>query len=222
VAFTITRIPERYRAGLIKMNALPLDTIAVISSTLEGSPPAGNLGELRSAIEKVPDVSSDDAEAITICLHSLYVLLAAQDGVSVDEFVTVLVDAMRASGSKALALTEIERAELTKKLRQLLSLKSLARTSKIEQLRRDQQAIFYDAKILTDIRPVFDNPEDAPVGAIIQHTLKLVFHESGEHRELYLAMAPDDVRILKEVSERADSKLSSLKALLAAANIQGF
>jgi len=65
-----------------------------------------------------------------------------------------------------------------------LSLKTLERAAKIEQLKADNQSIFYDAKILTDLRPVFDQPREPPIGFILTNMLKIVYHEFGEHKEL--------------------------------------
>ena len=92
--------------------------------------------------------------------------------------------------------------------------------SKVEQLKSDHQAIFYDAKILSDIRPLFDNPDEPPIGAVISHTLKIVFHESGgDHKELYLALDAEDLEVLKKIAKRAESKLASIQSLIKTVNI---
>jgi hypothetical protein len=90
----------------------------------------------------------------------------------------------------------------------------------VEQLKMDHQSILEDAKIVTDLRPVFDKPGERPLGAIITHTLKIVHHESGEHKELFFALDADDVLNLKRIAERALEKMSSLKDFIKSADIK--
>jgi hypothetical protein len=130
---------------------------------------------------------------------------------------------MRSSGSKNLILDNGEVHAFTDKLTRLLNLSSFERTSKIEQLKGDHPSVFYDAKIITDIRPVFDLPGDPPVGAIIGHTLKVVCHDhGGDHKELYFALDSEDVESLKKIAERAQQKASSLKALINSVQLADF
>src|SRR5260370_19616168 len=126
---------------------------------------------------------------------------------------------MQSSGSRDLAVSDDDKPAVTAKLTSLLGLNTLERASKIEQLKADHHSIFYDAKILTDLRPVFDQPTEQPIGAIVTHTLKIIFHEAGEHKELYFALDADDVLTLKKIADRAADKMSSLQNVLKTANI---
>jgi len=168
--------------------------------------------ELRSCIEKTASITAEEAESLVAALHSLYVFMASAEA-QVSEFVPVLVGAMERTGKKTLAVGD-DRTEISEKLTLLLSLKTMERASKIEQLKSDHQAIFYDAKILSDIRPLFDRPEDPPIGAVINHTLKVVFHEGGEHKELYMALDSQDIEILKKIADRAEKKTASIRTLI--------
>ncbi len=173
--------------------------------------------ELRSCIEKAASITTEEAESIVTALHSLYVFMASADAL-VSEFVPVLVGAMERSGKNALAVGD-DKTEISEKLTLLLSLKTMERASKIEQLKSDHQAIFYDAKILSDIRPLFDQPDEPPIGAVISQTLKIVFHESGQHKELYMALDSQDLEILKKIANRAEQKTASIEALIKAVGI---
>jgi predicted RNA-binding protein YlqC (UPF0109 family) len=126
---------------------------------------------------------------------------------------------MRATGNESLILPEEEQNEFQDKMSKLLSLSTLGVASKIEQLREDFAKTFHAAKILTDIRPVFAKPEERPVGAAVTHTLKIEYHEEGEHKEFYVALDAEDLEKLKAVLQRAGAKASSLKSLLKAANL---
>ena len=217
MALIVTRIPERYRAGLAKIHSLPIEVVSAMADAL-GKASVSNLKEMTAAIERPALLSAKDAEAVVTVLHSLYVFKAGTES-SIQEFVTVLVRAMQTSGSELLTVSDEERPSLESKLTTLLSLNRLERTFKIEQLRSDHQNIFYDAKILTDLRPVFDEPEKPPVGAIVSHTLKIVCHDYGEHREWYFALDAEDLQTLKKISERAMAKMESLKTVMKSANL---
>jgi hypothetical protein len=218
VPITITRIPDRYRAGLEKINVLSLEVVSAITDALKATPGPFSLKQLESIIERVAGLGSEDANKVTITLHSLYAFMAATE-CPVAELVQVLMGAMAASGVKALAVTDDNKRDFTSKLTHLLSLKPVERASKIEQLKADHSAIFYDAKIVTDMRPVFDDPHERPIGAIVVHTLKVITHESGQHKELYFALDNDDVATLKKIADRALDKSSSLKQLLTESNL---
>jgi len=217
VALTITRIPDRYQEGLAKMIALTPEEVRSIAAALAKAPVNSREDQI-AAVERVTQPKTADAEAIITSLYSLYKVKAGAES-SVAEFVPILIAAMQATGSRDLTVPDENKEAVIAKLTSLLSMSALERASKVEQLKADHQGIFYDAKILTDLRPVFDQPKERPVGAIVNQTLKIVWHESGEHRELYLSLDTEDVGKLQKIAERAADKMSSLKALLKSANI---
>ena len=217
MALTISRIPDRYRPGLAKINSLSIETATSVADAL-GRLPASSRKELIAVVERAAQLKSEEAESIVRSLYSLYMFRASAEA-SVADFVPVLIEAMQSSGVQGLAVPDSSKTALEAKLTSLLGLSTLERASKIEQLRADHQTIFYDAKILTDLRPVFDNPKDPPIGAVVTHTLKIICHEAGEHKELYLALDAEDVLTLKKIAERAADKMSSLQKVLKSANI---
>jgi hypothetical protein len=86
---------------------------------------------------------------------------------------------------------------------------------KAKELQLQAERLFCEARVLTDIRPVFgDKPGDAPTAMVIIHTLKIVFHEALTHEEFYVALDAEDIASLKRTLERAEEKARSLKALL--------
>jgi hypothetical protein len=221
VALTIAGIPDRYHLGLSEIVALSIEAVEAIAQTLAKVEPVHGTKELVSSVEHAAQISNEKADAIVRSLRSLYVLRASSEA-EVPELVTKLITAMQTSGKKPLQVPDQEKGDLETKFTRLLSLKSLGTFSKIEQLKSDHHSLFYDAKILTDLRPVFDQPEQLPPGAIITHTLKIVCHEGLEHKELYFSLDSEDIVTLKKIVERAEVKLSSLKALLKAANLVDF
>lgn len=215
---TITRIPASYRPGLAKIKTLPLEAVGALADALETAQ-VSDFAKLSSVVERTTHASPDEAANIVAAVRSLYFLKAKAEGTIITDFVAMLVAAMQMTGGD-LVLPESDRAIFSEKLTRLLSIRTLEYSTKVEQLRTDHSSILEDAKIVTDLRPVFDKPGERPVGAMITHTLKLVTHESGEHKELYFAIDGDDVLMLKRLAERALEKLASLKDFIKSTNIK--
>jgi hypothetical protein len=219
VAITITRIPEPYRLGLAKIKTLTPEAVTAISDAMATVTPGGGIKGVIAAVQDVQGVGNEDAAAIVRALYSLYAYRVSTETPLAD-FVPVIITAMQASGKDSLALSADERGPFSERLTRLLGMANLEITSKVELLRQDYGRIFCDAKILTDLRPVFADPGAPPVGMAITHTLKIVCHDSGEHKELYFALDTDDINKLTKVLERAVTKASSLKSIMQAANLK--
>lgn len=215
----ITRIPEQYRLGFAKIKTLSVAEAETLAVALGKSPRSGGLKGMISIVgAQVPSLKKRDVDDIVRTLYSLYVYRADAD-TPLPGLISELIGAMRATGDKSLMLTEEEEHEFQDKLTRLLSVTDSAVASKAELLRSDYAKTFHSAKILTDIRPIFGKPEEIPIGAAITHTLKIEYHEEGEHKEFYIALDADDLQQMRKVLQRADAKASSLKSLLKNANL---
>ncbi len=76
----------------------------------------------------------------------------------------------------------------------------------------EQHRIFCGARILSDVRHVFATSPDSISAAMLVHSLNISFHESGEHKEFYVALTTSELQTLKKAIERAEKKSESLKA----------
>jgi hypothetical protein len=210
----ITTIPAAYRGGFARIKRLSSSDVDALVAALENAPSPRGLKELASAIvDKVPSLKRGDAESLLRTLFSLYVFLAS-DETPLSEYLSDLSGAMRASGRPDLDLSEQEKTDFEEKMRKLLSVKTVELSSKVQSLKVEYPCTFYDTMILTDIRPLFDNVQERPVGATITHTLKIVYHEGGDHKEFYVALEAEDLQKLKKVLQRAEIKELSLKSFL--------
>jgi hypothetical protein len=138
-----------------------------------------------------------------------------------DKFVDELADAMTSSGIHDLALTKDARKRFVYNMHKLLDVAALSFLAKAHALQAEHERLFRDAKVLTDLRPVFHDPDEPPVDMIVEYTLKIIYHDGSrhQHREIYMAMDSDDITHLKEALERAEKKAASLKMLLQSKNL---
>ncbi|ASJ71087.1 hypothetical protein IMCC3135_04870 [Granulosicoccus antarcticus IMCC3135] len=78
----------------------------------------------------------------------------------------------------------------------------------------DQSDILTDARIITDIRPVYDDDREIIERALIVQTMRIDYYNSGRKKTLSLALDNADLMRLKECVEKAMSKAVSAKALI--------
>lgn len=74
--------------------------------------------------------------------------------------------------------------------------------------------LFLGARILTDIRPIFDNDAAAIEGAVVSYTLRLRFGSSEGHHELNIAMDHSDIKDLAVQCDRAIRKAKTARDLM--------
>jgi hypothetical protein len=219
LAVSITTIPAPYKAGFAKIKKLPPETFDSIVATLENAPLVGGLKGLTSAVlQNVPTLKRSDVESVLRTLFSLSVLVTDED-TPLSENLSTLTSVMQASGDPNLALTEQEKIEFERRLERLIKIRAVSIVSKVQRIGLEYPNTFHDAMILTDMRPVFEKPEDRPVGCVVSHTLQITYHEGGEHKDFYVMLDADDLETMKKVLQRAEAKASSLTSFLKAANL---
>ena len=81
-------------------------------------------------------------------------------------------------------------------------------------MRTEDERVFCQARILTDLRPVFGQViEDGPKAMVVVHLLKLTFHKGSEkHQEFFVSLDGDDLKTLRGLIDRAEAKAKTLKS----------
>jgi hypothetical protein len=213
-------IPERYAGGFAKIKSLLTPEVERVALALDQAS-IGTRKELARLIAPVlPKSAPEDVKAIVETLQSLYSVRTSMD-LSVDQFVESLGSAIKQSEDADIKLSdasEISRVKHT--LRTLLSVRSLTLKSKAQDLLREHANTFCDARIVTDLRPVFDFDIAAgPAGVVVTHTLKVEYHDRGDHTDIRIAIDKDDIETLISVLLRAQEKAEALTAFSARTNL---
>lgn len=100
---------------------------------------------------------------------------------------------------------------------------SLGVSAKVAGLRGEYENVYYSARVLTDIRPVFGaDPTSKPVAGAVVHTLRLTFHQTGSEsrNEFYVAMDSKDLTQLRQLLDRAAAKEVSLASVIEEAGMK--
>jgi hypothetical protein len=210
-------IPKRHKPALEKLVGLPPSTIKALVEGLRQATPAASLyGFTEEVLRRAKvDLSFEEVYEILVMLTSLY-RVRTNEGWEIEDFVPDLIAAARAEG--------IVRSDngSSEQLRESLtsifeSDTSLGVTAKALDLLAEHERTLCpgNCRILTDLRSVFANDvTQRPMAAVVQHMLKLGYHESDDLKEFYVALDSDDLRILRDLLDRAIAKEEGLKKMV--------
>lgn len=206
------KVPDRYAPALAEFLRLSPQELAGFLRTIREEQPNLALSELAETIATRLSIDKARIEEIIRLLTSLQM---AQEGLglSVGDLVAQLRAAMEASGKEE--LSHPDWAGFQEAIADALSEETaLAVSSKALDVMQDHAKIYCYGRILTDLRPIFKaDVSQEPSAFVAVHTLKLAYHEAGEHKEFFVALDRSDVKQLADLLARALKKEEALKAL---------
>lgn len=205
------RIPQTYVAGFKVIAELPESAYTQLVTSAKAAPaPFGTVRELRTWLSsEAKSVRPSDIEKIIRVVWSLSKLVSGPKWTP--ETVVPALDEAARTGISDFKVAE--GADFKARLSALMSLDAFNVIEfKAKELQQEVERILMEARIVTDLRPVFgDVIGEKPAAFIVTHTLKLHYHEDGKHREFYVALDENDIRSLKKIAERAEEKSAILK-----------
>jgi hypothetical protein len=86
----------------------------------------------------------------------------------------------------------------------------------------EHERIFQDARVLTDLRPIF-HPDlsERPHTAVVVHMLRLTTRDIfGEQNAQYFALDSNDIRFIRQLMDRAIKKEDTLKKLMEGSGVE--
>ncbi len=137
--------------------------------------------------------------------------LRLESGLTQDEFVEVFTRSVEDCAKRAGATWKKEYSEAWPKVAAALAPmfapdNFFSNAIKAAQLAVNQSAIFLDAKMLTELRPIYDEAADTIQTLLMTNTLVLTYSQDGHQRMLHLTMDSDDLRKMASVLDRAEKK----------------
>ena len=211
-------IPTRYITVMNKIVSLPDAAVDELVNALESSSITSKPEELAALIaDRVPSIPKDDLSGIVDVAYALYHVREFSE-LNPSSFLNELVEGVRQQAKPEIPDNGV--SLLRERFRRLLRIKTLETISKALKLQRDGERIYCEAKIVSDIRPVFSDDVTAkPLAAVITHTLEVAYHENGEHEEFFIVLDQEDLDALDEVIERAKAKHETLVKFLAESHL---
>jgi hypothetical protein len=204
------RIPPAYRPGIQALADLGEDDRSLLVSTLTEAPSQLATRRLAEEIESTLPIVSGQGEQIVEALLSL-IALVDEDEIAEDLSRDI-------AHSEDVNLPEDDRDEFASHVHGLLGLESLTLAARAFDIVSEHERGFHDARILTDIRPVFGRvASEGPHAAVIvaSASLKIDFHATtGAIESYFFALDPSDLVRLRVVVDRALDKTKTLRALI--------
>ena len=189
--------------------------LSLIQALEETSPTLSQKVFIKKIAQSVEGASFQEVESIINTLCALYYLKDIKD-LSSEELSEAIDEAAKKSTEEDFSSSDTEAPKRLKtRLKTLLSFdKTLGITAKALDVLTEHDRIFIRSRIVTDIRPVFENTNKHPSAAVIVHHLKISYKQDGEIKEFYVALDTEDIKQLSEVMERTREKTKTLQSTL--------
>lgn len=209
----VFQIPKEDIPAIKALKAMPNASVEALIKALKSVSPSADTDEIAKQITgQVSSIPTKELEAVLDSLYGLY-FIRELSGVERETFLDDFINGIQNEAELAVESKNIPK--LRTKFEKLLDIDAFNLLSKAKRLQRDGERLYCDAKILSDIRPVFGSkPTVRPSGAVITHTLKVGYHERGEHKEFHVVLDAIDLVELSDVIDRAFMKDRTLRNLL--------
>jgi hypothetical protein len=208
------RIPAPYLPGLEALAAMTDETAQTRLKALRDETRLLTTDRLADHVrDAVPDLS-DTADDFLEALLSLTTLLP-EEGEGAHEL------AQDVAHSRDLELDDEAREGFAERLQPMLEIESLALAARASEIVTEYDRVFHDARVLTDLRPVFGaDPAEGPKAGTLIATLKIDYHPSrgGMESEFY-ALEHSDLLGLRDTLDRALAKHASMRKVMETINL---
>jgi hypothetical protein len=190
----------------------PSDFEALLEALSKATPALGRGNFWSHVAPLVPQIKADEVKTIVNEILDMSEGMDILD-MGVDEFATAIAESSVATNE--LKLSQADEQLLRERLiKVFVGRKGLSITLKAMGVMVDQERTFYSARILTDVRPVFDEKGETVDAAVIVHNLRIHYGQDSEHKDFYVSLDTSDIADIREALDRADAKAKSLEGIL--------
>jgi hypothetical protein len=172
------------------------------------SPTERTTGRIARAFAARANISVGDARKLLTTIMSLN-MLGGTIGASPDEIYNDVTKNLIDNDTK---VVDIDKWKAAKKaiVEALSPAHPLGLVQKTTRLRYEHQNILHRVKILTDVRPVFDETAREIQLMSIGYVLEVEYYDGTNRRQAFYALDVEDVATLKADCERAQTKTATL------------
>jgi hypothetical protein len=163
-----------------------------------------------------------DKKVVESILHEIFEMHEAWEPTvdGLDKFVDLMAMAAAEVKSENFKLNQDDQKKFKGRLKKIFEgRKGLETTVKAMDVLLEQEHTFYHARIVTDIRPIFNKSGDSVDATVIVHNLRIHYGKGSDHKDFYVALDTSDIHILRQVLDRAVSKANCLQGLVKQAGI---
>lgn len=209
------RIPDNQLDALAQLLQLSDDVWTALLEAIQKVKPTLSV---ISYVEQLASELGEEVEDARAVIQFLISLFAVRERLSdsPEEFFRDLREAAANSRKPELNLDDKAWEKLSEHLTKLFGTESsIELSAKAQTLLYDTERVFTDARIITDLRPVFrTDVEQHPEAMLITHTLRIDFQDDQELKDIYVALDFEELTKLRGIVSRALEKDKSLQSLL--------
>lgn len=211
------KIPEQHLKAFHHLLLLPDSDWTLLIKGLKDVKPAASMKVFAENLASFLKRDVEYANDVVLVLSSLLTLR--------DQFIgshKQLISELRDAATKQkLEVTEQEWQIFSKGLSKVFEAEtSLDISAKAREVRLEEQRVFVDVRIITDLRPVFKKEvENRPEAFIVTHALRIAFQENETVKEMYFALDSDDLVEIQNTAARALQKEEALMTLVKSCQI---
>jgi len=208
-------IPPRFRVALNRIAGLSDADLEALGNALSTLPAFPARSAIRASIASV--ISADEEGDNDRVTDALLNLAVQRRRWSADELASLI------ASSSVLEVPAEQRESFERFISRATQAEALLSAARGLDVVFDREHIVNEARILTDIRPVFgDEVEPHILGAAVINTLSIDYHTAAGPQKVQLAVDERDLKRLQAAIERALKKRSALRELLSASETQYF
>lgn len=214
---SILRVPPRAVPTLERAAKLTKKQRDLLLALFETDRPALSTGALERGVAEAlgADLGEELAEPL---LGEVFALAAYADSHGIE----LSIVSVALAEATELDLTTTQRANLHLLVESMLSSRAVSQLGKAIGMAQEHERLLHTARIFTEVRPVFDDVDDEPSGALITQRLRLDYFKDGKIEAIEIALTGDDIDMLREMLDRADKKAVSMIRTLNSASIDVF
>lgn len=204
-------IPPDDRKPLTELLGMGKEQRSKVIAALRDAKPEYSMSALADSVAKRAKVDPELLRDAFVMFSGMLSFCTAR-GLELSEFVEGIVKTAKESYKEWESLSAGELSVFRNQLVELLSQEgSLGITSKANEIKREHEKYFCEARILTDLRPVFKRDlKGGPAAFLVAHTLRITYHDNDELKEMFFGVDSDDLEELERLIARAKSKEQAL------------
>lgn len=209
------KVPAQQIVHIKKLLELPDEKVAEFLDALAKVEPQFNVSDLAAKISSKSGLPGDLVEGFVRVLAGLY--LARDREQPLGKFVDEALVAIKAAQVFSPESIDAQSEKLRKFFVTALSLERTLGTSvKAGPVLTAHERIFSDARIVTDVRPIFHlNVSEKPDAVTIVHMLKITQRDDhGRYNDEYFALDSRDILAMNKLFKRAIEKEETLKRIM--------
>jgi len=208
-------VPSRFRSAFIQIANVSEEAVDELCALLERNPEILTSREsAHEAAGQLKSLSGEDGRAIVDAVIPL-MFYKASSGESTEAVVADTIRTLKRGDKDEARISTDLVPKLEQRLSRLLALSGVALKAKAMALATDCPRLYTEAKVISDIRPVFGaEVSNPPLAAAIVHSLRISFSEGGTEKEFFVQLDAGDLKDLQQLIDRAVTKDVTLRGFL--------